>query len=238
MAETESQETLSKEDSILLAMVVEELREQDGKRDFNWIAERFGCRMNPPPTKTFFRGFFGVRMARLIGRGIDMLIERELWSEEERLKKVLDLGAELGLVEKSFLPTNTNIELSSDAVFVPTLKGLQWSVEVYSRLGHEVVEGQDYTYLAVSICTVLSNTDRPLSTDKLLPEVLPQLSVRFERTTGEGAMDDVISANAPLVLDRGIEKAKELGWVALSGNKVGLTEKGALEGVRYYDNNR
>ncbi len=238
MAETESQETLSKDDSILLAMVIEELRGQDGKRDFNWIAERFGCRMNPPPTNTFFRGFFGLRIARLIGRGIDMLIERELWAEEERLKKVLDMGAELGLVEKSFIPSNANIELSSDALYSPTLQGLQWSVEIYTGLGHDVVEGQDYTYLAVSICTALSKTDRPLSTEQLLPEVLPQLSARFERTTGEHAMDDVISANAPLVIKRGIEKAKELGWIALSGDKVGLTEKGATDGVSYYEQHR
>lgn len=212
---------LRDEDSVLLAMIIDDLLVEPEDRDESWIIKA----QNPDVfevAKEIYPGW----LARLCA----VFAWFDTRKEAKRIRAVLPIAVEQGLLTTS-TRDNTVFYSATDA-------GRKWCEDRYAELGRSQLADEDpQTRLinASRLCRILADHGSDMEATELQNGVFPPADWDTEGRPGQRAQQEAHNASIPAAFELTVSTATEEGWITRTGDRYSLTDSGSTKGAVYFD---
>jgi hypothetical protein len=215
---------------MLLAMIVEALRDEAEGRDAAWIIAQ-QCPDVSGVTAELLEGGCPGWLAKALDLGVRALARRDATREAKRIRALLPLACEEGLLTAAVNPEGT--------LYAATGAGRRWAEEQYAELGRrEAAHDDELARLtgASRLCKALLDNGSRMQPRELQGAVFPPLDWAAEDHAGHRAQQRAYNATIPQLFERAAAAAIRKGWVVVEADGAyRLTPSGASVGAVYFD---
>jgi len=218
-------ENINAEDSMLLAMVIDDLRMQPESRSESWIVGQLEA-----GSPHQIAGFFARRLPGPAGTVFRALLRRWGTATAERIHSLLPLALEEQLLVASHGHDGEH--------YATTETGRSWSEEVYAALGRARLDDDDRLSRladASEICKALSRHASGMTREDVLTAAFPPMDWDTGGRPGLRAQQEAYNACLPAIFERAITTAIEEGWIVEADGRLHLTAPGEDAGTTCFD---
>ena len=221
---------ISAEDSMLLAMIIDDLSMESESRSESWIVQH----QNPDASLLISESSKGIRpvwLAKLCGVIVRCCCRRDTKREARRIRALLPSAVEERLLVSS--------KRHDGMYYSVTDTGKKWSEDLYSELGKERLHDSNrLTRLAdaseLRKTLVRHGSDMPDA--ELRNTAFPPMDWDTEDRVGLRAQQQAYNATLPVIFERAICTAIQEGWISEVNDRYRLTSTGRSTGAVYFDN--
>lgn len=221
---------LPREEDILLAMILGDLDGQTEGRSVEWIELQLGLSSALPDLEAVGEAAFSA-LPRLLRPVFQWFAGKSAATERENVQRALAAGVEMELLGVA--------NGSDDPHYTTNENGRRWAEELYESLAYDESSSTDPEWTAASICYALAeNIPNGLSTEALLIKVFPSITEMEQLTVLQQKFQSARNGLFPGLLQDGLARAVENGWIERNGERWSITAAGETDGAHYFDNFR